>query len=471
MNILFAAVTVFSLLVTAYFALWNASQIAMGGVATRYVWRYQHRRTPRARALATRLTSPPLVSIVVPACNEALTIVESVRALLALDYEAREIVVVNDGSSDQTLEVLRRTFQMLPAPLAFAQPLPTAPVRGVYRSIAEPGLVVIDKENGGCKADAANAGINAASGLLVLVIDADTVLKPDALSRAVLPFLEDPSTIAAGAYVGIANGCRIEHGRIIDVTMPRSWLARFQIVEYMRSFLLFRIACASRNGVTIISGAFGLFRRNAAVEVGGYDPTAIGEDMDLTLRLQTFYRLRRQPARIAFIPLPMCWTQAPEDLASLRSQRCRWRRGLLQVLWRHRRAIGNPRLGIVGLGVLPYTTIFEGIGPLLEVSGYVITTFAVIFGFLNWAHYRALLAVSILFGAVATLLAVLLSDIATRRYVRGRDLALLVIAALLENVGYRQLNSWWGCVGTVQAIAGKGGWGPMRRRSFETHPA
>ena len=198
---------------------------------------------------------PPLVSIVVPACNEELTIVESIRALLALDYTPREVVVVNDGSTDGTLQLLQRTFQLVPAPLAFVQPLRSAPVRGVYRSVSEPDLVVIDKQNGGSKADASNAGINAASGVLVLVIDADTVLEADALSRAVLPFLEDPATVAVGGNVAIANGCHVEHGRITDVALPRSWLARFQVVEYMRAFLLFRLACASQNAVVIISGA------------------------------------------------------------------------------------------------------------------------------------------------------------------------------------------------------------------------
>jgi cellulose synthase/poly-beta-1,6-N-acetylglucosamine synthase-like glycosyltransferase len=459
-------ITAFSFVVMLYFVLWNASQFAMAGASVLYMWRYQRRRTLRHQALAVHLASPPLVSVIVPARNEALTIVESVRALLALDYEAREIVVVNDDSSDDTLSVLHRAFQLVPAPLAFEVPLKTATVRGVYRSIDEPGLVVIDKESGGRKADASNAGINAASGVLVLVIDADTMLEPDALTHAVLPFLEDPSTVAVGGYVAIANGCRIENGRVTDVAMPRSWLARFQIVEYMRSFLLFRLACASRNGVTLISGAFGLFRRDAVIDVGGYDNTTIGEDMDLTVRLQRFYRDRQRPIRIAFAPLPVCWTQAPEDWESLRAQRCRWRRGLLEVLWRHRRVIANPRFGIVGMGVLPYTIMFEGMGPLLEVTGFAITTLAALVGILNWSHYRALLAVSLLFGAAATLVAVFLSDVATRRYTRGRDLAILVAAAVLENVGYRQVNSWWGCIGTVQAMIGKGGWGPMTRRAF-----
>jgi cellulose synthase/poly-beta-1,6-N-acetylglucosamine synthase-like glycosyltransferase len=459
-------VTVFSALVIAYFLLSNLSYLAMSGAASYRLWRYHRRRTPRDRALVARLASPPLVSVIVPAHNEALTIVESVRALLALDYENREIVVVNDGSSDDTLALLQQTFQLVPAPVAFDQPLETAAVRGVYRSIADPALVVVDKDSAGCKADASNAGINVASGDLVLIIDADTVLEPDALSRAALPFLDDATTIAVGGYVGIANGSRIQDGRVADVRMPRSWLARFQVLEYMRSFLLFRVACASRNALTIISGAFGLFRRDAVIEVGGFDRTAIGEDMDLTIRLQRAYRSRQQPGRIAFVPIPVCWTQGPEDLQSLRAQRCRWRRGLLQVLWRHRRAIADPRLGVVGMGVLPYMVVFEGLGPLLEASGYVITTAAALAGILNWYHFHAMLAVSLLFGAATTLVAIFLSDAGTGRYLRNRDLAILLAAALLENIGYRQLNAWWSCVGTVQAITGKGGWGPMTRRGF-----
>jgi cellulose synthase/poly-beta-1,6-N-acetylglucosamine synthase-like glycosyltransferase len=461
-----SGLVVFACLVISYFAIWNFTQFAMAVVSTWQVRRYLRRRSPRNRALTANFASPPLVSVIVPARNEALTIVDTVRALLSLDYEAREIMVVNDGSTDGTLAVLLDHFRLVPAPLAFDQPLKSAPVRGIYRSTDDPGLVVLDKECGGSKSDACNAGINAASGGLVLIIDADTMLEPDALSRAVLPFLEDPAIVAVGGYVGIANGCRIEGGRVVDVRMPRAWLARFQLVEYMRSFLLFRVAAAARNGLTLISGAFGLFQRDAVIAVGGYDHTAIGEDMDLTVRLQRFYRDRNQFARIKFIPLPLCWTQAPEDLPSLRAQRCRWRRGLMQVLWRQRRLIANPRFGVVGVGVLPYTTFFEGIGPLLELLGYGISTLAFILGLLNWHHYRVLLAATLLFGASATLVAIFLHDVATQRYRGGRDLAILVAVAVLENFGYRQLNCWWACVGTVQALRGKQGWGAMTRKAF-----
>src|SRR6185436_4627294 len=227
-----AALMAFSLAVAAYFVLFNGSQILMGLVSGLFIGNYVRTRTRRDVALTARVAAAPFVSVIVPAHNEALTIVESVRALLALDYEPREIVVVNDGSSDDTLVVLQGAFHLLAAPVAFAQPLPSETVRGIYRSMDEPALVVIDKANGG-KADAINAGINAAAGALVLTIDADTIIDPAALRRAVLPFLEDPATVGVGGYIAIANGCRMQSGRITAVMLPRSWLARFQVVEYM----------------------------------------------------------------------------------------------------------------------------------------------------------------------------------------------------------------------------------------------
>jgi cellulose synthase/poly-beta-1,6-N-acetylglucosamine synthase-like glycosyltransferase len=208
-------------------------------------------------------------------------------------------------------------------------------------------------------------------------------------------------------------------------------------------------------------------RRDAVIAVGGYDRTAIGEDFDLTLRLQRHFRQRGEPIRIAFDPNPLGWTQAPEDWRSLRSQRFRWRRGLLQSLWRHRRVIGRLRFGAVGLAVLPYMLVVEGLGPLLETAGYVAVAGAAVLGVLNWEFFRMMIVTSVMFGAAVSLVAVLLSDVATRRYMTGRDLVLLVSVVLLESCGYRQLNSWWGCVGTVQALSGKGGWGVMKRRAFK----
>jgi len=377
-------------------------------------------------------------------------------------------VIVNEGSTDGTLTLLRRTFALLPAPLAYEQPLPTAPVRGIYRSVSEPSLVVVDKENGGCKADASNAGINAASGKYVLIIDADTVLESDALTRAILPFLDDSTTIAVGATVAIVNGCAIDHGRLAAVALPGSWFARWQIVEYMRAFFLFRMACAASNFLLILSGAFGAFRRDAVIAVGGYDRTAIGEDMDLTLRLHRHFRRLRQPFRIRFDPAPLCATQAPEDWASLQSQRWRWRRGLMQTISRHRGMLCHPRYGLVGLGSFPYMVVFEGLAPLLEFASYLLAVAALAAGAFDVAHFAILLLIWSLFGTAVSMTAVLLSDVATRRYMRGRDLVRLVVVAIAENFGYRQINTWWGVVGTVQAVTGRGGWGTMKRTAFKS---
>jgi cellulose synthase/poly-beta-1,6-N-acetylglucosamine synthase-like glycosyltransferase len=459
-------VTAFSLVVTLYFVSWVATRVVFFPAAAYFVWRHQRRHSVRSRALVDRLASPPLVSIVVPAYNEELTVIDTVRSLLALDYEAREIVVVNDGSKDGTLEVLRKAFELVPAPVSFAEPLKTAPVKAFYRSIVAPELQVIDKDNAGCKSDASNAGINAASGELVLITDADTALECDAVTRGALHFLDDPDVVAVGGNVAIANGSRIENGVITDVALPRSWLARFQIIEYMRSFLLFRQACASRNAVVLIAGAFGMFRRDALLAIGGFDPKALAEDMDITIRLQTHFRRQRKPMRIAFDPNPLAWTQAPEDFASLRSQRYRWRRGLMQTLWQHRRVIGNPHYGTVGLGAMPYVAFFEGVGAPLEVAGYAITSIAWLLGSLDTSHWRLLLATAFVSGMASTLLAVLLNDLALRRYTRPRELLGLLAAVAFEGFGYAQMNSVLSCIATVQAARGKGGWGTMKRRQF-----
>jgi cellulose synthase/poly-beta-1,6-N-acetylglucosamine synthase-like glycosyltransferase len=449
-----------------YFLLWAVAQMTMGVVAAIEMRKYKRRQSRRGQSIVERI-SMPLISIVAPAYNEELTIVESLRAQLALEYEPCEIVIVNDGSTDRTLALLQETFHLLAAPVAYTQPLTSAPVRGIYRSASEPRLVVVDKENGKCKADAANAGINAASGKFVMIVDADTVLAPEALSRAVLPFLEDATTVAVGANVAIVNGCRIEEGRLAEVSLPRNWVARMQIVEYMRAFVLFRMACARWNGLLILSGAFGLFRRDAVIAVGGYDRTAIGEDMDLTVRLHRHFRKRGEPFRVAFDPAPLCATQAPEDWASLRSQRLRWRRGLMQVLWRYRTMIGNPRYGFAGLVTLPHTVVFEGLAPLLEFTSYLLTTIAFAAGLVDWRTYVTVVLIWTLLGTAVTMLAILLHDVATRRYMGKGELGTLVTVGLLENYGYRQLNTWWNTLGTWQALTGTAGWGTMKRRQFE----
>jgi cellulose synthase/poly-beta-1,6-N-acetylglucosamine synthase-like glycosyltransferase len=338
-------------------------------------------------------------------------------------------------------------------------------VRGLYRSLDHPDLVLIDKVNGG-KADAINAGINAARYPLVCVMDADSLLEEHALARAVLPFLEDPATLAAGGIIRIANGCRVEQGRVTDVRLPRSRFATFQVVEYLRAFLSGRVAQSAFNGLLIISGAFGVFRRDVVVDCGGLRHDTIGEDMELVVRLHRVYRERRRHYRIVFLPDPVCWTEAPESARVLSRQRNRWQRGTLQVLSYHRRMIGNPRYGIVGLFSMPYYLIFEALGPIVEVAGYAVTAVAVAFGLLDVVFAELLFLSAVVYGAVMSVAAVLLEELTFRRYPRTRDLARLCAYGVLENFGYRQLTTWWRFRGVVDFVRGRQGWGAMTRKGF-----
>jgi len=451
--------------VLTYFLAINTLYLVFSLVA--YVHLRQHRKRWTARELGAVVRSPatPGISIVAPAYNEEATVEESLRSLLLLNYPKFEVVLVNDGSTDRTLQVVTQTFDLVRAPAGHAQPLATQPVRGVYRSLTSRDLVVIDKLNGG-KADAVNAGVNAARFPLVCVIDADSLLEDHALTRAVLPFIEDPETIAAGGIVRIANGCRVERGRVTDVRLPASALARFQVVEYLRAFLAGRVTQSAANALLIISGAFGIFKRDALLAIGGLKHDTIGEDMELVTRLHRVHRERKQRYRIVFQPDPVCWTEAPESRAVLARQRNRWQRGTLQVLSHHRRLLFNPRYGVVGLFAMPYYLLFEALGPVIETAGYVVTLAAIPLGLLDLRFAQLLFLSAVMYGTMISLLSVVLEEISFRRYLRVSDLLTMVLFGFLENFGYRQLTTWWRLQGVVDFLRGKQDWGAMTRKGF-----
>lgn len=459
------AVAFFEIAILGYFLVLNTLYLVFCIVA--YIRLRQHRRRWTARDLDTvmRSSATPAISIVAPAHNEEATLAESVRALLLVNYPQFEVIVVNDGSTDGTLLVGAREFDLARAPVSYAQPIPTQPVRGIYHSLANPDLVLIDKENGG-KADAINAGINAARYPIVCVIDADSLLEEHSLSRAVLPFIEDPDTIAAGGIVRIVNGCRVERGRVAEVRLPRSHLAMFQTVEYLRAFLAGRVAQSAVNGLLIISGAFGLFKRDALVEVGGFRPDTIGEDMELVTRLHRIYRERGQRFRIVFQPEPTCWTEVPESVRMLARQRNRWQRGTLEVLGFHSRMLFNPRYGVIGLVAMPYYLVFEGMGPVIEVTGYVVTVVAIAFGLLDWRFAELFFLAAIMYGTLLSVAAVALEELSFRRYPRATDLLRLTAYGVLENFGYRQLATCWRIMGVIDYFRGRKGWGRMKRKGF-----
>jgi cellulose synthase/poly-beta-1,6-N-acetylglucosamine synthase-like glycosyltransferase len=405
----------------------------------------------------------PQISILVPAYNEAATIAGSIRSLLQLSYSEYEIVVVNDGSQDATIDVLRKEFDLFPFPEAYNTQLPTAPIRAIYHSAAHSNLRVIDKDNGG-KADSLNAGINLSVYPLFCCIDADSILQPDSLRRAVQPFLDDHRTVASGGTVRIANGCRVENGFLTKIGLPANLLALFQIVEYLRAFLFGRLGWSPMNAMLIISGAFGIFRKESVASVGGYRSDTIGEDMELVVRLHRHLRLSGKPYRITFVPDSVCWTEAPEDLRTLKNQRIRWQRGLCESLMRNVDLLFHPKGGTIGWLAFPFMAVFEWIGPAIEVCGYLFVTAGFVLGFVSVQAWLILLIAAIGLGMLLSVSALLLEEMSFHVYPDQRDVFKLLLAAILENFGYRQLNSVWKLIGLYRWMIGKKAvWGAMTR--------
>ena len=465
-TIVVGAFATFDLMLLAYFLVINTIYLVFSVVS--YLRLRQHRKRWTSRELGAVMRSPatPGISILVPAFNEAANVADSIRSLMFLNYPQYEVIVVNDGSTDNTLTEIVDNFELVRAPISFDEAVATKPVRGIYRSIASQDLTAIDKENGG-KADAINAALNAARFPLVCVIDADSVLEEHALTRVVLPFIEHPDTVAVGGIVRLANGCKVDHGRVVEVGLPKTNLGTFQVVEYLRAFLAGRVALSAINGLMIISGAFGLFKREALLAVGGFKHDTVGEDMELVTALHKHYREARKPYRIVFQPDPVCWTEAPETFRGLARQRDRWQRGTLQVLSANWRMFGNPRYGVLGLFVVPYYVVFEGIGPIIELLGYVLTIVGVCFGLINWRFAELLFLAAVLYGAMISLASVILEEVSFRRYPRLSDLLVLGLYGVLENFGYRQLATWWRARGVFRFLRGHREWGTMTRKGFE----
>jgi cellulose synthase/poly-beta-1,6-N-acetylglucosamine synthase-like glycosyltransferase len=458
-------------LALVYFALLAVSYLLVTLGSAIQVRRYFHRRSAAALQRTLRSHMSPPVTICVSAYNEAETIVDSIRAMLTLQYPNYEVALTNDGSKDATLERLIEGFGLRRVDQPIRPGIATAPIRGVYRSRQHPNLIVLDKENGG-RSDGLNAAVNAASSPLICCVDADSILEQDGLLAAVRPFVERPEvTIAAGGIIRVANGCRIDQGHVTRVGLPRQPLAMLQTVEYLRAFLAARTGWSMLNGLLIISGAFGMFRRTRVIEVGGFASDSIGEDFELCVRLHRRAREERRPYRLEFVPDPVCWTEVPERLRELGGQRNRWHRGLLDTLWRHRRMIANPRYGAVGLLSLPFFVTFEFLGAFVEVFGYLSLVVSLILGVVNVPFALTFLAVAILSGVLLSLAAVLLEDFAFRRYGRLPELLRLVAFSVAENFGYRQLMTGYRIRGVFAYLRGDQAWGEIRRIGFAQTPA
>lgn len=403
------------------------------------------------------------ISILVPAYNEVSTIVASVRALLQLRYPQYEIVVINDGSNDETLDVLIREFSLVAFPEVYRKRIDTQQVNTIYASTRYPNIRVIDKQNGG-KADALNAGINCARYPLFCSVDADSVLQPDSLYQVLQPFLDDPSTVACGGTVRIANGCTVREGFVERIGLSHSTLALIQTIEYLRAFLFGRLGWSPLNALLIISGAFGVFRKEVVVSVGGYRTDTVGEDMELVVRIHRKLRAQRRKYRITFVPDPICWTEAPEELRTLRAQRMRWQRGLAESLTLNIGLLFNPRGGAVGWLAFPFMFVFEFLGPIIEVTGYLFVGIAFWKGWISYDAFAVFLLCAVCLGMLLSTSALLLEEVSFHLYPGFRNTLRLFGAAIIENFGYRQLLAVWRLLGLIRwLLGGKARWGEMRR--------
>jgi len=339
-------------------------------------------------------------------------------------------------------------------------------ILGIYRSPDNPNLVVVDKINGG-KADALNAGINVSRYPLICAIDADSLIESGAFLRVTKPFLEKPGeTVAVGGIIRVANGCDIEAGRVVKVGLPRTWLPLIQTVEYLRAFLFGRSGWSALHSLLIISGAFGVFRKDIVITIGGYRHDTVGEDMELVVRMHHYLREQRQKYEMHFLPDPVCWTEVPESHKVLGGQRSRWQRGLIDSLRIHRRMMLNPRYGAIGMVAFPYFVLFEMLAPLIELSGYIIIPLSYALGMVNFLFFALFLAIAILLGVILSTGSVVLEELSFAKYPKTSDLLKLIAVSFLENFGYRQLTVWWRVKGTWDYFRGKTAWGKMERKGF-----
>ncbi|HEV2618144.1 MAG TPA: glycosyltransferase family 2 protein [Candidatus Acidoferrales bacterium] len=428
---------------------------------------HQHLASLRLERIKASPLTPP-ITLIAPAHNEEASIIPSVRSLLRIDYPELEVVVVNDGSEDRTLARLREEFDLQAARLLYISELATAPVRGVYRSAVEPRLIVVDKNAGGSKADAVNAGLNAATSPYTCVVDSDSMLEPDALLRIMVKILEDPKhVVAAGGIVRVLNGCDLANGRIRRVRLPRNPMVIFQVIEYLRAFLIGREGWASGNMLTIISGAFGLFRRDVIMSVGGYRASSIGEDFDLVARIHRKMLDEKKEYRITFVPDPVCWTEVPPTAKALGRQRARWQKGLMDVLWSNRDMLFRRRYGRMGAIALPYLWIFEFLAPVLEILGIVTIILAATVGALSRGFFIEFVIYGYLFAAMISVGAVLQEELTYRRYNDWRDVAWLVLCCFLEQFPYRQMHLIWRLQGMWQYARGDVVWRSIERVGLE----
>ncbi len=464
-----AGFEVFNATVLVYFLVLNTIYLALTVIAARAVSHRMRRTTDTELDEIFANPMTPGVSVVVPAYNEELGIVDCVRSILALRYPKLEVVVVDDGSTDETFALLRQEWDLEEVHQVLPHDVPhIGAVRSVHRSRTGAQIVVVRKDNTGRRSDPVNVGINAARNPLVAVTDADSVLDADSMLHMVKPYLEDPArTVAVGGTIRVVNGTAVAAGELGTPRQPKSWLARVQVLEYLRSFLVGRVGWAEVDGLLIVSGAFGLFRRDVLVRVDGLDLDSLAEDAELITRIHRRMRDTATDYRIAFSPEPVCWTEVPGTVGQLRRQRRRWSHGLADLLSKHREMIGNRRYGRIGVVVLPYYLLFELLGAVLEMTGFLVVAAGLYFGLIDVGFMLLFLAVAWLYGVMVSVAALAIEEFSYHRYSRWRDLGAALLASVFEVTLFRPMHAFWRLEGLVLAVRGTAGeWDALERAGF-----
>lgn len=421
---------------------------------------FRHIRKVRYRGIDELASSPriPPISVIIPAYNEEGVITQSVQSALSLNYPHLEVIVINDGSTDQTLGRLFKAFHLRPVDLIYHAPLEKrSRIHAFYTSPDIPNLLVVDKAHSG-KSDSLNLGIHIARFPYFCSIDADAILEADGLLRMIAPFMDDPQTVAACGVVRVVNGCTVEAGRVRKIRLPGDALSVFQIVEYIRGFLFGRLGWSALNALLVMSGAFSLFHRETVVRCGGYSPRTVTEDMELVVRLHRLLKKEGVPYKIRFVPDTICWTEGPREVRMLGRQRRRWQRGLMESLWLNRGLFFAKRSGTAGWIGMPHQLAVEGLGPLVESLGYVLVPLAYFLGLLNIRFFYLMVILALVYGIFLSFWSIFLEDVSYRRYQTLWDLAKLLFYSVLENFSYRQLTLWFRLRGVLQFLLTKRKW-------------
>lgn len=454
----------FNLLVLVYFVIANGFYtVLMIGAAAGVIL---HKRRLRFEDFSHIRHSPlaPPVSVILPAYNEEAVIVQSVLALLKTEYPQLEVVVVDDGSTDSTLTRLIEHFRLSRTHRIYRPELPTPRPLCFYASTELPQLLVIRKEHSG-KAKTLNVGINAARTPYFCTVDADSVLEPDALLRLMAPVMASPvNTGVSAGIIRILNGCEVEDGVVKKVKLPSRWIERFQVAEYLRTFLLGRVGWDLGGGTLIVSGALAVFHRKTVIECGGFSNATVTEDMELVVRLHKWKAGQRRRLRLSFTSDPVCWTQCPQNVKMLARQRRRWHLGLCQTVWEHRPLMFDPAHGFVGMVSFPFHVLIEGLGALVEALGYVSLPLAFAIHAAYASLYLSLAALCLVYAVFLSVCALALEEVTYRRYDNVPDLIRLIVAAALENLGYRQMVLFFRVQGLVRFLAGLHHWESVTHR-------